>query len=135
MRSDKYQIRRQRGMTLFEMLVVLTIISLLCGLLFSPALTGLKSRSLASHARDDFAGWYVSVQQSALYESRLHRICTDGKRFTGEYYQPSMGWHNTSVTYIPPQGVTFDVSGKRCSEPLNTDSDDFIHNVHFQINF
>lgn len=135
MRSDKYVILRQQGMTLFEMMIVLAIVSLLCGLMLSPSLAGLKSRSLASHAREDFARWYISLQHSALYKSEIHRICTDGKRFTAEYYQPSMGWHETPVTYIPPSGVTFDVSGKTCSVPLNSANDDFIYNVHFQINF
>lgn len=130
--SDLLPISRQRGMTLPEILIALAIFSLLCGLVFSPSLTAMKSRSKAAQATADFERWYAAVQHAALYQPVLHRICTNGQKLVAQYYRPSIGWQDSTVVYIPPRGVTIESSPHICSPLLNSgDTDEFIQKVHF----
>lgn len=129
--SEPKRVARQSGITLFEMLLAVAILSLLIGLTLNGSLSSLRSKSSVESVRRDLNTWYAQVRGKALYESQPHRVCLRGQRAVLENWSRTSGWQSSEIFYMPRPEVTMVWSGKNCSVVLNDGEDNFIQRVSF----
>lgn len=127
--SDVHARADQRGMTLFEILLVVALYSLLTGGMLSWALSALHQKNGTEAVGRDLAQWYSRASERALYDSQPNRVCLSEKRAELESYSPATGWQKKSIFFLLPPGITMTWRGEQCSGVLNDEKPDFLQRV------
>jgi len=132
--AERIFLLRQRGMTAFEILLMIVIMALCIVLLLTSPKFLAQSKLLAGSAQHEFVDWYQQVQANALYTTVPERVCLIGQTMVVQHYESDVGWRDSLVTYVPPRGVSMFWRNEDCSPVLNSDSadgDSFVSQISF----